>query len=148
MDEDSPSPTQTGDARDESVNAQAHWHFTNDLQSAIATSQGSFTEGTLLATELSSSKSPSALRQPSFTAEPDNLRLANEEQRITMLSIEAWHELLCIQCLDVFYGNGSVDDNGYQILYRMCQIIWGVGHEVKIRKKVKLARHQRLAKFQ
>lgn len=70
-----------------------------------------------------------------------------EEQRFSLPPIERWEDLSCIRFLNRVRENGGVDDRGYQILYRMCQLIWAIGHEVEIRKKVKLARAQRLAKF-
>lgn len=71
-----------------------------------------------------------------------------EGERITLPPIERWEDLPCIRDLKRFHKNGGVDGRGYEILDRMCKIIWAIGHEVEIRKKVKLPRAQRLAKFQ
>lgn len=72
-----------------------------------------------------------------------------ESERIHLPPIERWEDLACIRTLDRFYGRGGLGERSYQILYRMCQIIWAIGNEVEIRnsKKVKLPRAERLAKF-
>ena len=71
-----------------------------------------------------------------------------ESERIHLPPIDRWEDLACIRLLDRFYARGGLSERGHQILYRMCQIIWALGNEVEIRKKVKLPRAERLAKFQ
>lgn len=72
----------------------------------------------------------------------------DEAKSKTISYIERWEDLSCIRFLNHVHKKGGVDNRGYQILYRMCQLIWAIGHEVEIRKKVKLPRAQRLAKLQ
>lgn len=70
-----------------------------------------------------------------------------ECERVILPPIERWEDLPCIRLLNRMYDKGTVNGRGYQILYRMCQMIWAIGHEVIIRKKVKLPRAQRLNRF-
>lgn len=70
-----------------------------------------------------------------------------ERERIHLPPIENWEDLSCIEALNEFREEGGVSDRAYSILYRMCQTIWAIGHEVEIRKQIKMPRAQRLAKF-
>ena len=89
--------------------------------------------------------------KPPATAKPlQGIRTVDEVgiERITIPPITYWDDLSCIRLLNRMHDRGDVTDRGYNILLRMCQTCWRLGHEVAIRKKVKLPRAQRLAKFQ
>lgn len=70
-----------------------------------------------------------------------------ERRQTAVQAIKRWEDLKCIRFLNEYYDQGSIDERRYSILYRMCQMIWAIGHEVEIRKDVKLPRAERLAKL-
>lgn len=125
-----------------------------DLDAAMADDADEFARRPLDAGDALDNVEPGEQQQPYtsfrplYTDDADSSVASDEERPYTLPPIKAWEELACIRLLNRFYQDDGVDNRGYEILYRMCQIAWAVGNEVAIRKKIKLPRAQRLAKFQ